>query len=45
MLMGLIKVRRRGRRRERLGGGNALVAPAASKDIEVPVSAESDVDL
>jgi hypothetical protein len=45
MLMGPIKVRRRGRKRERLGGGKALVAPAASEDIEVPASAESDMDL
>ena len=45
MLMGLIKVRRRRRKRERSGGGNALVAPAASEDIEVPASAESDMDL
>lgn len=45
MLMGPVKVRRRGSKRERLGGGNALVAPAASEDVEVPASAESDMDL
>ena len=45
MLMGPNKVRRRGRKRERLGGGNALVAPAASEDMEVPPSAEANMDL
>ena len=42
---GPIKVRRRGRKRERLGGGNALVAPAAAENREDRASAESDMDL